>query len=314
MKQAICISGESGAGKSYGTRKCMEFITGLFNELDGPGEEGEIPMEDKIMNCNVILEAFGNAKTVMNNDSSRFGKYFILMVDKADKHIKGAQIKSYLLEKSRVNTQAVGERNYHVFYAVVQYMEEELLQKYLFCGEGESVDMEEFNYFKKSKCFEVPEINDKRIFEKVSSFFFKLGFSPEEQDSVYRTLSAVLNIGNLEIDDSDYEQGGSGFCKFVQNKYYDRVLSLLGVDEKGFNEGCCAKSRTFMEGTTLTPRSKPGCENIRDALAKDLFNNCFTWIVKKLNVSLAPTKKARFTTIGLLDIFGFEDFKVNSIE
>lgn len=103
-KQAICISGESGAGKSYGTRLCMRFITGLFKDIDGPAKEGEISIEDKIMNCNVILEAFGNSKTVMNNDSSRFGKYFILQVDKADKHIKGAEIKSYLLEKSRVNS------------------------------------------------------------------------------------------------------------------------------------------------------------------------------------------------------------------
>lgn len=103
-KQAICISGESGAGKSYGTKKCMSFITGLFKDIDAVKTEGEISIEDKIMNCNVILEAFGNSKTVMNNDSSRFGKYFILLVDKADKHIKGAEIQSYLLEKSRVNT------------------------------------------------------------------------------------------------------------------------------------------------------------------------------------------------------------------
>lgn len=150
MKQALCISGESGAGKSYGTRLCMRFITGLFKEIDGPAKEGEISIEDKIMNCNVILEAFGNSKTVMNNDSSRFGKYFILMVDKADKHIKGAEIKSYLLEKSRVNIQAKGERNYHIFYAIMQYMDEAKLQQYKYCGEGESADMEEFNYLKKS--------------------------------------------------------------------------------------------------------------------------------------------------------------------
>jgi myosin-7 len=121
-------------------------------------------------------------------------------------------------------------------------------------------------------------------------------------------------LGNVEIDDSDYEFGGSSTCKFVKNKYLDRVLALLGVDEKELIEGTCAISRKFMDGTTLTPRTKAGCENIRDALAKDLFNNCFSWIVRKLNLTLAPTKKARYTTIGLLDIFGFEDFTVNSIE
>ena len=92
------------------------------------------------------------------------------------------------------------------------------------------------------------------------------------------------------------------------------MLSLLGVEEKQFVEGCCALSRKFLDGTTLTPRTKASCENIKDALAKDLFNNCFSWIVRKLNITLAPQKQARFTSIGLLDIFGFEDFKINSIE
>lgn len=177
--QAICISGESGAGKSYGTRKCLGFITGLFKEGENPeGEDKKsVSMEDKIMGCNVILEAFGNAKTVMNNDSSRFGKYFVLKVDKQDKRIKGAEIKSYLLEKSRVNTQAVGERNYHVFYSVMAHMDEEKLIQYKFMDHFDKMDLGQFNYLKKSQCFTVKEVDDDEIFTKIHKSFNNLGFS-----------------------------------------------------------------------------------------------------------------------------------------
>lgn len=193
-------------------------------------------------------------------------------------------------------------------------MAEDQLNFYKFCDDSEALKMENFNYLKKSQCFMVPEINDKKIFEEVSLYFNNLGFTKEEQDSIYRTLSLVLNLGNIKIDDSKYEYGGSVTCSFVKDKYFTRVLELLGVQEKQFTEGCCALSRKFIETVTLTPRTKASCENIRDALAKDLFNNCFSWIVRKLNLTLAPTKKARYISIGLLDIFGFEDFKINSIE
>lgn len=129
------------------------------------------------MGCNVILEAFGNAKTVMNNDSSRFGKYFVLKVDKQDKRIKGAEIKSYLLEKSRVNTQAVGERNYHVFYSVMAHMDEEKLIQYKFMDHFDKMDLGQFNYLKKSQCFTVKEVDDDEIFTKIHKSFNNLGFS-----------------------------------------------------------------------------------------------------------------------------------------
>lgn len=126
-----------------------------------------------------------------------------------------------------------------------------------------------------------------------------------------------MNLGNVKIDDSKYEFGGSTTCSFVKDKHYTRVLELLGVDEKEFIVGCCALMRKMPPNNWITtPRTKGSCENIKDSLAKDLFNNCFLWLVRKLNLTLAPAgiSKSFFKSIGLLDIFGFEDFLINSIE
>ena len=314
MKQAICISGESGAGKSYGTRICMRFLTSIFNDADQEGEIKELSVEDKIMNCNPVMEAFGNAKTVMNNDSSRFGKYFIMHVDKRDKHIKGAEIKNYLLEKSRIVTQAKNERNYHIFYAVLKNLEPEKKVDFRFCAPGEALDMSEYNYLNKSKCYSVPQIDDSKIYNEVCESFSNLGFSPEEQEAVWKTLSLVLNIGNTSMDESTFEEGSQP-CKLLRDPALDNVLSILEVDYELLCEGICSKVREFPGmGRMVTPRTPAQCGDIKDALAKDLFNNMFSWIVQKLNLTLIPENVEDYTSIGLLDIFGFEDFTINSIE
>lgn len=309
-KQAICISGESGAGKSVGTKLCMGFITSLFNDEDaakGDKKEDEVPIEDKILGCNPVLESFGNARTVRNDNSSRFGKYFIMYVDRDDKHIKGAEIKNYLLEKSRIIIQAETERNYHIFYAILRFMKPEEKEKYGY------MKMEDYNYLKKSKCFTCKTVDDEEFYDDTCNSFRDLGFSPIEQDAIWQTLSAVLNLGNVGIDAGKYVEGSDPAC-LENNNYMKKVLANLKLDYDKLSEGCCVKVRKIGKDIASSPRSPIQCENIRDALAKDLFNNVFNWIVKKLNVSLLPENKDQYTSIGLLDIFGFEDFDVNSIE
>jgi myosin-5 len=312
-KQAMCISGESGAGKTFGTKLCMGFITSLF-ENEETKKEGEIPVEDQILNCNPILESFGNAKTVRNDNSSRFGKYFLMYVDKGDKHIKGAEIRNYLLEKSRVITQALTERNYHVFYGILRFMPPDMLKKYEFCNDGDKVKMEGYNYLLKSKCFIWETIDDMEFYNDTSRSFKELGFDAEETEAVYKTLSCVLNLGNVEIDKSAFD-AGTGNCTFKDSVYLEKVCRLLNVDKTKLIESCCTKTFAIPgQPVSKIKRSGTQSEGVRDALAKDLFNNTFNWIVKKLNKELLPKVKCDFITIGLLDIFGFEDFDINSLE
>jgi myosin-5 len=319
--QAICISGESGAGKSHGTRLCMSFVAQLFgsddDKRDGKQDKKETSIENKILNCNPILEAFGNSKTIRNNDSSRFGKYFVMFVDKRSKHIKGAEVKNYLLEKSRVISQAAGERNYHIFYAVCKAMSPEKLHKYFFT-DGKTVDMSEYNLLKKGGIYNEEKIDDFKIFNEVQDSFNNLGFTEEEQEGIWKVLSCVLNMGNIEIDSSSYVESATP-CKFKGSKYLQRVLEILGVERESLEKGCCLLSRVFNNETLLSPRTPSQCENIRDSFCKDLFNNCFNWMVRKLNVQILPANQTQYTSIGFLDIFGFEDFEgipggKNSIE
>lgn len=311
QKQAICISGESGAGKTYGTRLCMAFITSLFEDEDaGKSGENDVPIEDKILASNPVMESFGNAKTVRNDNSSRFGKYFIMFVDRKDKRIKGAEVRNYLLEKSRIVIQAKGERNYHVFYCVLGFMTEDQLKKYKY-----KRDPSIYEYLKCSGCYTIPKesVDDEEFFRDLCSSFNNLGFQQEEQDAIWKILSCVLNLGNIPIDTSTYEDSVTP-CKLTKNEYLDNVLELLGVDIEGLEKAITQSVRIFNGEEVATPRSPAQCESIRDALAKDLFNNTFNWIVRKLNLTLLPENPSQYTSIGLLDIFGFEDFDINSIE
>lgn len=303
--QAICISGESGAGKSFSTRLCLSFITHLFSEK---ANKNEVTIEDKILSCNPIMECFGNAKTIRNNDSSRFGKYFILFVDLAAKQIKGSKIENYLLEKSRVISQAENERNYHIFYAMLKTMPEDEQVKYLL-SDGGKANMAEFDFLNKSKCYEIEEIEDDVNYRKVVESLNNLNFDKEEQEGIWKTLSVILNIANVTLDSSEYVELEKA-CSLKDSKYLTRVLKLLDMDKNTLVKGLCYKKSGEYD-TVITPMQ---CEGIKDALAKDLFNSLFNWIVLKLNVKLLPKDADKLPSIGLLDIFGFEDFKMNSME
>lgn len=313
-KQAMCISGESGAGKTFGTKLCMGFITALFEEEDaGKGKTDDVPIEDKILACNPIMESFGNSKTVRNDNSSRFGKYFIMYVDKGDKHIKGAEIRNYLLEKSRVVIQAETERNYHIFYAVIRFMPKEDLKKYGFCNDGNECKMDKYNYLLKSKTYIVETVDDNEFYTDTCKSFKSMGFAQDEVEAVWKTLSCTLNLGNVEIDQSGYIPGEQP-CGFKDGHYLQTVLQMTGLDKKKLIEGCTVIKRTIQGQTISSPRTPIQAEGVRDALAKDFFNNVFNWIVRKLNLTLLPENPSQYITIGLLDIFGFEDFKTNSLE
>lgn len=169
QNQAVCISGESGAGKTESTKRCLAFITALNKQ---GASANFVPIEQKIMACNPILEAFGNAKTFRNDNSSRFGKYTTLFIHKSKKSIKGAAIENYLLEKSRVVKLGPEERNYHIFYAMCRYFPADKLKQYRLTAEDEtSCEMEDFFYLNQSGVYQTPKVDDEEFYNDVVQAF-----------------------------------------------------------------------------------------------------------------------------------------------
>lgn len=194
-KQAIVISGESGAGKTESAKIAMKFLTAL-SSLGHKGEEkklpeGEVSIEQKILNCNPVLEAFGNAKTVRNNNSSRFGKYVKLVFDQKKGGILGAETMNYLLEKSRVCKQSSEERNYHIFYHLLKGASVEKLKDLKLTSTNFRPEYTDFNFLKHGTDINNPEIlDDKALFDETIEVFNDLGFKQEEQDAIWRTVAA----------------------------------------------------------------------------------------------------------------------------
>jgi myosin heavy subunit len=169
QNQAICISGESGAGKTESTKRCLAFITTLNKQRRSTNF---VPIEQKIMACNPILEAFGNAKTFRNDNSSRFGKYTTLYIHKQKKSIKGAAIENYLLEKSRIVKIGPEERNYHIFYAMCRFFPQEKLQEYKLTEDvTSSCSMNEFYFLNQSGVYQTPKVDDNEFYEDVCKAF-----------------------------------------------------------------------------------------------------------------------------------------------
>lgn len=312
INQAVCISGESGAGKTESTKRCLEFIT----QMKGTGTSVVAqPIEKKIMSCNPILEAFGNAKTIRNDNSSRFGKYTTLFVDKIKRSVKGAAVENYLLEKSRVTNIGEKERNYHIFYCMCRFMPKDKQEKYQLINSPSGCDMKHFNYLNQSVIYEDPKVNDLEFWTDVSASLEVLRFTPGQQDAIWRSLAAVLYIGNFKIDESTFVEGSKP-CRMVHDDAWKRVCSLLGINEENFDEALCSKELKVGGTTTKKPLSAAQVKNNIDTIAREIYNRMFNWIVKKLNKNLLPSnpKSPNFQTIGVLDIFGFEIFTKNSIE
>lgn len=312
MNQAICISGESGAGKTECTKRCLEFITNLKTESKSLVK---LPIEDKIMNCNPVLEAFGNAKTFRNDNSSRFGKYTILYVHKEKKSVKGASIENYLLEKSRITSLGKEERNYHIFYALCRFAPKDMLGRYKLLNDNGECDMKSFKYLNQSGVYDTPRVDDLEFYTEVNKAFYGLEFTEVQKDAIWRLLSTVLNLGNLELDESEYVEGSKP-CKIKKNKSWRNVIELLEINENDFEMALTHKELKVANTTTTSPLSPAKSQNNIDSMAKEFYNRLFNWIVQKLNTVLKPDNPndPSFATIGVLDIFGFEIFEKNSIE
>lgn len=296
--QCVIISGESGAGKTEAAKRIMQYIANVSGGKDSSIQQ----TKDMVLATNPLLESFGNAKTLRNNNSSRFGKYLQLQFNSQGEPI-GADITNYLLEKSRVVGQIMNERNYHIFYQFTKGAS----QKY---RETFGVQTPEtYAYTSKSKCLNVDGIDDLAEFQDTLNAMKIIGLSQQEQDEIFRVLAAVLWTGNIHfVEDKD------GNAAVADQSVVDFLAYLLEVEPQQVVQAITIRVLEVRRGEIVESPANPAqATATRDALAKALYSNLFDWLVERVNVSL----KARGQTsnsIGILDIYGFEIFEKNSFE
>ncbi|XP_016580015.1 myosin-17 isoform X1 [Capsicum annuum] len=297
---SILVSGESGAGKTETTKMLMRYLAHLGGRS---GVEGRT-VEQQVLESNPVLEAFGNAKTVRNNNSSRFGKFVEIQFDKSGR-ISGAAIRTYLLERSRVCQISNPERNYHCFYLLCAAPAEEVERYKL--GNTKS-----FHYLNQSKCYELDGVNDAEEYLATRRAMDIVGISEEEQDAIFRVVAAILHLGNVEF--AKGEEIDSSVIKDEQARFHlNMTAELLKCDAKSLEDALITRVMVTPEEVitrTLDPEAALGS---RDALAKTIYSRLFDWIVEKINSSIGQDPNSK-SIIGVLDIYGFESFKTNSFE
>ncbi|XP_078527330.1 unconventional myosin-Vb-like [Lissotriton helveticus] len=296
--QSLIISGESGAGKTMSAKYAMRY----FATVGGSSEDSNV--EAKVLASNPIMEAIGNAKTTRNDNSSRFGKYVEIGFS-ARYHIIGANMKTYLLEKSRVAFQAESERNYHIFY---QLCASAHLPEFQGLGLSRA---EDFHYTNQGKNLRISGVDEVADLEKTRNALSLLGFRKSEQSEVFRTLAAILHLGNIQL----LAQDRHGEQCFVQHddKHLGMFCDLLGLEKRQMAHWLCHRKLVTVNDTYVTNMSQQQAVNSRDAIGKHMYGQLFNWIVSRINRAL-KSQANREAFIGVLDIYGFETFDVNSLE
>jgi len=301
--QVCVISGESGAGKTENAKLFLRHIIHLSNKSGGGGAGAGQGLETKIIDLNPLLEAFGNAQTLMNDNSSRFGKFTELRFD-YEQHITGAIIREYLLEKSRVISQVDGERNFHIFYLFfagivdkAKYGLDDPMEHRLINNNEEAIED-----------IELPQTKDMWI--ELTKCFDVVGFTELETTSFFHILAGVLHLGDVEM-------GGEDDDAYIvsADEVLRKVSEQFSIDMAAFQEALVAQTITTRGETVIRHYHQADAEDARDALAKAIYERLFTWIFKRVNELLGPkTKSSEYSTISILDIFGFEVFEQNSLE
>ncbi|KAM9389891.1 myosin-9 [Phaethornis superciliosus] len=298
--QSILCTGESGAGKTENTKKVIQYLAHVASSHKSKKDQGEL--ERQLLQANPILEAFGNAKTVKNDNSSRFGKFIRINFD-VNGYIVGANIETYLLEKSRAIRQAKEERTFHIFY-------------YLLSGAGEHLKsdllLEPYNKYRflSNGHVTIPGQQDKDMFQETMEAMKIMGIPDEEQIGLLKVISGVLQLGNIAFK----KERNTDQASMPDNTAAQKVSHLLGINVTDFTRGI------------LTPRIKVGRDYVQkaqtkeqadfaiEALAKATYERMFRWLVMRINKALDKTKRQGASFIGILDIAGFEIFELNSFE
>lgn len=295
--QCIVISGESGAGKTESTKLILQYLAAISGKHSW--------IEQQILEANPILEAFGNAKTVRNDNSSRFGKYIDIHFSR-NGVIEGAKIEQYLLEKSRIVSQNPEERNYHIFYCLLAGMTSEEKRK-LDLGSAK-----DYRYLTGGGCVTCEGRDDVAEFADIRSAMKVLCFSDQEIWEILKLLAALLHAGNINykaitVDNLDATE-------IPDQTNVKRVSNLLELPIHTFINALTRKTFLAHGETVISTLSKEQSIDVRDAFVKGVYGRLFILIVKKINNAIYKPKTTMRTAIGVLDIFGFENFKQNSFE
>ncbi|KAL5211030.1 hypothetical protein ABZP36_006653 [Zizania latifolia] len=300
ISQAILVSGESGAGKTESTKMLMQYLAFMGGKAQADGRS----VQQQILESNPVLEAFGNAKTVRNNNSSRFGKFVEIQFDENGK-ISGAAIRTYLLERSRVCQISDPERNYHCFYMLCAAPPED-------CKKYKLGDARSFHYLNQSNCIELDGLDDSKEYVETRRAMGIVGISSDEQDAIFRVVAAILHLGNVEFTEGS--EADSSMPKDEKSQFHLRTAAeLFMCDEKGLEESLCKRvMATRGESITKNLDSRAAALS-RDALARIVYSRLFDWLVNKINSSIGQDSNSKIL-IGVLDIYGFESFKTNSFE
>jgi myosin-5 len=306
--QTIVVSGESGAGKTVSAKYIMRYFA-TRESPDNPGKrrgkmDSMSETEEQILATNPIMEAFGNAKTTRNDNSSRFGKYIEIMFNKQT-DIIGAKIRTYLLERSRLVFQPLKERNYHIFYQLVAGATDAERQELSLKA------VEEFSYLNQGSAPVIDGMDDKAEFEATKSSLTKIGVPQETQAQIFRLLAALLHIGDVKITatrtDSNLAPDEPALVK---------ACGLLGIDATNFAKWTVKKQLITRGEKIVSNLTQQQAVVVRDSVAKFIYSSLFDWLVERTNESLATEEvlKSAHSFIGVLDIYGFEHFAKNSFE
>ncbi|CAJ1069869.1 unconventional myosin-Vb isoform X4 [Xyrichtys novacula] len=295
--QSIIVSGESGAGKTVSAKYAMRFFATVG------GSANDTNVEEKVLASSPIMEAIGNAKTTRNDNSSRFGKYIQIGFSR-HYHIIGANMRTYLLEKSRVVFQAEDERNYHIFY---QLCASASLPEF---EDLALTSAEDFTFTSLGENIFIEGVNDAEDFKKTREAFTLLGVKESSQISIFKVVASILHLGNIEICS---ERDGESCRISRDDPHLQHFCRLLGVEQKQMEHWLCHRKLATASETYVKKMSSKQATNARDALAKHIYARMFDWIVEHINMALQTSSK-QHSFIGVLDIYGFETFEVNSFE
>ncbi|XP_063701487.1 myosin heavy chain, non-muscle isoform X1 [Culicoides brevitarsis] len=312
--QSILCTGESGAGKTENTKKVIQYLAYVAASKPKGSGAGPSPaliightnfageLEQQLLQANPILEAFGNAKTVKNDNSSRFGKFIRINFD-ASGYISGANIETYLLEKSRAIRQAKDERTFHIFYQLLAGASKEERERFILD------DVKNYPFLSNGSV-PVPGFDDAAEFQATAKSMSIMGMQQDDLNSIFRVVSAVLLFGSMKFK----QERNSDQATLPDNTVAQKIAHLLGL------------SVTDMTKAFLTPRIKVGRDYVSkaqtkeqvefavEAIAKACYEKMFKWLVTRINRSLDRTKRQGASFIGILDMAGFEIFELNSFE